>query len=64
MINPKIREKFKKLYKEKFNIDLSEEETTQIFGDFINLMKIILQPNSKTKNTKNYKDETDHYEII
>jgi hypothetical protein len=64
MIRPELREKFKKLYKEKFNIDLSEEDATELFGDFINLMKIVLKPDPKPVNPENNHQERRNYETL
>lgn len=44
MINQEIREKFKKLYYEKFDITLSNEEATKMATDLINLVKVLLKP--------------------
>ncbi len=44
MVDTNIKEKFKKLYYDKFNIQLSNEEATKAFTDLINLMDILLTP--------------------
>jgi len=44
MLSKQILEKFKNLYFEKFNIKLSDEETTAMATDLVNLMKVLLQP--------------------
>lgn len=50
MINNEIKEKFKKLYCEKFNITLSNEEVTEMAADLVNLIKILLKPEAKSNN--------------
>ncbi len=47
MISKEILEKFKRLYKEKYDIDLNDEQTTQLAGDLVNLMRVLLRPNPK-----------------
>lgn len=44
MIGKEMLEKFKNLYFKKYRIKLSDEETTQMATDFLNLMKILLRP--------------------
>lgn len=43
-MNTEIRDKFKKLYYEKFGISLTNEEATQMSTDLINLVKVLLKP--------------------
>lgn len=45
MVNQAILDKFKRLYKEKYNITLDDEEATDLATKFINLMKILITPN-------------------
>jgi hypothetical protein len=47
MINKEYLDKFKKLYKDKYNITLSDEETTELATHFLNLMEILIRPKSK-----------------
>jgi len=47
MISNEILEKFKKLYQEKYNVTLTDEETTQMANDLVNLMRVLLKPDSK-----------------
>lgn len=49
MISKEYLEKFKKLYKDKYNIALSDEETTELATHFLNLMEILIRPKSKPK---------------
>lgn len=44
MVNQAILEKFKRLYQEKYNITLDDEEATDLATKFINLMKILIIP--------------------
>lgn len=44
MISEELLEKFKRLYQEKFNILLSDEEATEMTTDFLNLMKVLTKP--------------------
>ena len=44
MVNSEYLAKFKKLYKDKYNIDLTDEETTELGTHFLNLMKILIKP--------------------
>ena len=46
MVNSEYLAKFKKLYKDKYNIDLTDEETTELGTHFLNLMKILIKPNT------------------
>lgn len=47
MVNQAILEKFKKLYKDKYNIILSDEEATDLATQFLNLMKVLIIPEKK-----------------
>jgi hypothetical protein len=53
MISKEYLDKFRKLYKDKYNITLSDEETTELATHFINLMEILIKPKSKTENQIN-----------
>lgn len=55
MISKAYLDKFRKLYKDKYNITLSDEETTELATHFLNLMEILIRPRPKTKqvNTQN-----------
>lgn len=48
MVNQAFLDKFKRLYKEKYNIILCDEEATELATQFLNLMKILIQPEQKT----------------
>lgn len=48
MVSTEFLDKFKKLYKDKYNIILSDEEATRLGTHFLNLMKILIKPKPKT----------------
>lgn len=64
MINNEIKEKFKKLYYEKFKITLSNEEVTEMAADLVNLVKILLKSESKSNNFITQQEERRQNEII
>ncbi len=64
MIDKELQEKFKKLYHEKFNIALSDEEATAMATDLVNLMKVLLKPTSKTNSVLISHEERRHHETI
>ncbi len=47
MISKEYLDKFKKLYKDKYNITLTDEETTELATHFLNLMEILIRPKPK-----------------
>lgn len=57
MMSNELLEKFKRLYQEKYNITLSDEEATQMATDFLNLMKVLLRPKPKKVENAQYKQE-------
>ena len=48
MISKEYLDKFKKLYKDKYEITLSDEEATELATHFLNLMEILIRPKLKT----------------
>jgi hypothetical protein len=61
MVSKELLEKFKKLYEEKFNTTLTDEEVTQMATDLINLMRVLLQPEPEATeevNDERREDET------
>ncbi len=44
MISKEYLDKFKKLYKDKYEITLSDEEATELATHFLNLMEILIKP--------------------
>ena len=63
MITNELRDKFKKLYYEKFSITLSDEEATAMTVDLVNLMKVLLKSN-KTLEELPVSPESPHHEAI
>ena len=47
MISNELLDKFKKLYKEKFDITLTDEQATKMATDLVNLMRVLLRPDPK-----------------
>ena len=47
MISKEILEKFKNLYKKKYNVDLTDEQTIQLANDLVNIMRVLLKPEPK-----------------
>ena len=47
MIRKEYLDKFKKLYIDKYNITLSDEEATELATHFLNLMEILIRPKMK-----------------
>ncbi len=46
MIDKVYLEKFKRLYKEKYHISLSDEETLELATHFLQLMEVLIKPSS------------------
>ena len=64
MISKEILEKFKTLYKKKYDIDLTYEQTTQLANDLVNLMRILLKPESKAVENEAQQEERRQNETI
>jgi hypothetical protein len=64
MISKEILEKFKTLYKKKYDIDLTYEQTTQLANDLVNLMRILLKPESKAVENEVQQEEGRQNETI
>jgi hypothetical protein len=47
MISKEILKKFKNLYFKKYKVKLTDEETTKMATDLVNLMRILLKPDTK-----------------
>jgi hypothetical protein len=63
MVSKELLEKFKKLYQEKYNVTLNDEEATQMATDLVNLMQILLKPlppqvTDKSKQIERRENET------
>lgn len=66
MISKEYIDKFKKLYKDKYEITLSDEDATELATHFLNLMEILIRPKPKTisvepKLTKSLESERGQY---
>lgn len=59
MIRKEYLEKFKKLYHDKYNIVLNDEEATELAQHFLNLMDILIHPKQKRENKVNSEKELD-----
>jgi len=64
MIDNELREKFKKLYFEKFNIALSDEEATVMATDLVNLVKVLLKPVPKPNSIIISQEERRQHETL
>lgn len=47
MIRKEYLDKFKRLYKDKYDITLSEEEATELATHFLNMMEVLIRPKRK-----------------
>lgn len=50
MIRKEYLDKFKKLYQDKYNIILDDEQATELATHFLNLMEILIKPKAIRKN--------------
>ncbi len=52
MVSRELLDEFKIIYKEQFNVTITNEEATQMTTDLVNLMKVLVKPesNSETEN--------------
>ena len=64
MVSKETIDKFKKLYQDKFNVTVSDEEATQMATDLVNLMRVLLKPDPIQNNHKVIKDERSPDETI
>lgn len=64
MVSKETIEKFKKLYQDKFNVTVSDEEATQMATDLVNLMRVLLKPDPIQNNPEVSKDERKPDETI
>ena len=56
MISKEYLDKFKRLYKDKYDITLSDEEATELATHFLNMMEVLIRP--KQKRTQDIKKST------
>lgn len=47
MISKEYLDKFKKLYKDKYDITLTDEEATELTNHFLNMMEVLIRPRQK-----------------
>lgn len=47
MISKEYLDKFKKLYMDKYDITLTDEEATELANHFLNLMEVLIKPKQK-----------------
>lgn len=64
MVSKEILEKFRRLYKEKYDVTLTDEETTQLANDLVNLMRVLLKPEPKSITNKVKPEERRQDETI
>lgn len=57
MVNNEQLEKFKSLYKRKYNITLTDEEATKMTTDLLNLMRVLIKPVPKKNTSESYIEE-------
>lgn len=54
MISKEYLDKFKKLYKDKYEITLTDEEATELANHFLNMMEVLIKPKQKrVRNLQN-----------
>ena len=63
MIRKELLDKFKKLYCDKYNIVLSNEEATELATHFVNLMDILIHPKKDPSETDTHTTKKEVYEI-
>lgn len=56
MISKEYLDKFKRLYKDKYDITLSDEEATELATHFLNMMEVLIRP--KQKRSQDIKKST------
>jgi len=63
MIRKELLDKFKKLYRDKYNIVLSDEEATELATHFVNLMDILIHPKKDRQEADTHTTKKEVYEI-
>ena len=63
MVSPKMLEKFKKLYLMKYNVSLNNEEATEMANGLVNLVAILIKPNS-LKPTNTHKEDKKEFQSV
>ena len=64
MISKEILGKFKKLYKDKYDVNLSDEQTTQLANDLVNIMRVLLKPEPKIVSNEAQQEERRIHEVV
>jgi len=64
MVSKEKLEKFKRLYELKYNISISNEEATKMATDLINLMQVLLKPDSPEESAQSNKSKGEENETI
>lgn len=65
MISKEYLDKFKKLYMDKYEITLTDEEATELANHFLNMMEVLIRPKQKRTRSlqnNNMSDERGSYE--
>lgn len=57
MVNRELLEEFKIIYKEQFNVSITDEEATAMTRDLVNLMKVLLKPSSNPQTSDEDEEE-------
>lgn len=63
MIRKELLDKFKKLYRDKYNIVLSDEKATELATHFVNLMDILIHPKKDNPESDTNSTNKEVYEI-
>lgn len=63
MVNKEILDKFKRLYQEKYDIVLTDEEAIEKATTFLNLMKVLIYPKPKLINNQETTEVERQHEI-
>lgn len=58
MVSKELLDEFKMIYKEEFNVVISDEEATEMSTELVNLMKVLLKPDPEPEpeNTSQFKE--------
>ena len=64
MISKELLGKFKKLYKDKYDVNLSDEQTTQLANDLVNIMRVLLKPEPKIVSNEAQQEERRIHEVV
>lgn len=56
MVSRELLDEFKIICKEEFNVNITDEEATEMSTELVNLMKVLLKPESDPEITTNSED--------